>query len=338
MTWDKLPGYEELLQFEAIDSLLNDPSDAALHELGCSEAFAKLPEYLHEWRQLQLQRLLAQLSDAKATGLTDPTTSMHKLYLATSVFKCAARSCGTKDAGLFGYDDFSAHASCPTLARCGPHELVFSTPGSVIAGALVSFLGLDPTTALLCAECPQQSHRGLKGHKIYTWREYVTHAIAMILNKQHLTQSWHLLTSDTTALVRLHESKHPNPMDESWSCNHCAAHFYDFVSRPAAMKHVKEVHSIFVPREGDDVIYYRGTFVDERGPRKPVILVESPLAEFRCARCPDMGTRLYSTRPLEQHLLDKHKVSTPAIGRDFVKVQLIQRSSTTIDSAARQVQ
>ncbi|KAF5385297.1 hypothetical protein D9615_000930 [Tricholomella constricta] len=345
MTWETFPDYTALLHFEDICSLLNDPSDAELNELVCSEVFAKLPEYLHKWHQLQLQRCFALLPDTKATGLTDPTISMHKLYLATSVFTCIYSDCkgknGAAEICLFGWDDVSVHAGCPEFEMNAPNHLAFSTSGSVIAGALVSFLGLDPTTAsvsdmdrlnarLLCAECPQKPHKGGKGRQIYTWREYVKHANDTILDALHLTQSWHLLSPDTTALVRLRERK---PVDHSWTCNHCAAHVDDFVSRSDARKHVRKVHSISAPRDGDDIINYRGADI-RRYIKKPDILVESPLAEFRCARCPDMGKRLYSTRQLEQHLRRKHKVSTLEIGRDFVKVQLIQRSSTTIDSSA----
>ncbi|RDB27250.1 hypothetical protein Hypma_004519 [Hypsizygus marmoreus] len=183
---------------------------------------------------------------------------------------------------------------------------------------------LDPR--LLCVKCPVAHYRRLNGRKVFTWRECVIHAMEMELHEDHDTHSWHLLTPDTTAIIKLHETKYPSTTDKAWSCNHCTIHVSDLVTRKATLHHVKSVHSVGLVRDKIDLLYQRGSTQDT--PRRPVCLSVDPPAECRCARCPNLGFRLFIRERLGQHLLDKHGIENPVDDKDIVKVTHILKTST----------
>jgi len=145
-------------------------------------------------------------------------------------------------------------------------------------------------------------------------------------DEAHSANACHLLTSEVAELIRLREDKYPSLKDKVWSCNHCTVHFANFVVRRDSLKHVKDVHDIARPREGTDIIHQFGPEA-LHAPRRPVAIAESPAAELRCVRCPGRGSRLYCSQLLAQHLLDRHRVSEPTSGSDFVRIDVILRST-----------
>lgn len=64
----------------------------------------------------------------------------------------------------------------------------------------------------------------------------------------HSDHSWHMLTPEMTAIVRMHEDRytHPYASDKSWCCNHCAAHFQNPVNRGEVLKHVQRRYEILL--------------------------------------------------------------------------------------------
>ncbi|KAF8079347.1 hypothetical protein FPV67DRAFT_1572599 [Lyophyllum atratum] len=303
-SWNMLPDYEELLHYEEFSALLNDTSENDLTVAACGVALSKLPEYLTDWRQKRIRHLLAQLPDLEVPSV------MHlfaDLELATSVFTCL--DCKNKNADglcLFGWDDVRAHVRCPTLVSKGHTNLILCTAGSTVSAELVSFLGLDPVTAstsdmdrlatrLICARCPIQGYRGIRGHPVYTWRELITHAVRMQGDAEHSKDAWHLLTPEVTTLVLHREDRYPHAGDKAWSCNHCSVHFHNFVKHRDVIDHVKDIHQIQRPVEGVDHFHSLGPEAQHTS-RRPVALAESPTAEFRCARCLDLGFRLFASR------------------------------------------
>lgn len=182
--WNTLPGYEELsVGYQHFSSLVNDLSEDELTVAACSEAISKLPGYLNEWRKTRMHHLLGQLPGTNL--FEDLETYLNNLSLATSLFTCTDCELllDTKRWNcLFGWDEISKHALCPTLARVGPTNLSFFMSGSRLAADLIAFMGLDPATAsfadmdrlnarFLCGMCTKG--RGRHRRKIYTWREYV---------------------------------------------------------------------------------------------------------------------------------------------------------------------
>ncbi|KAG5638918.1 hypothetical protein H0H81_008687 [Sphagnurus paluster] len=313
-SWCNMPALPEVLRFEAFSLLYDDPSNRELSRGECMDAIVHLPRYFEELKEEKLRFLLSELPPPDATRSEDSNT-LNLLNLATSVFTCISCRLDT-GACLFGWDGVNVHAGCLTLAEQGPRNIVVCAYGAKIITALVSFLGFDPAIAcqsdmdqrdarLLCACCPAKRYRGVMGRKAYTWREYIRHTVQMsAVDSEHALARWDLLTAETTTLVCLHEEKYPDPNDNIWMCTHCAVHFQTWVLRRIALAHVKEEHAIAVPLEGVDFIPYLGVNALER-PRRPFAIAESPLANMRCARCPMMGTRLYSETPLAKHLADK---------------------------------
>jgi len=203
--------------------------------------------------------------------------------------------------------------------------------GRDAAVAIVNLFGLDPqkVTAkeldekngrFLCGNCPGAGFRGIWGHKAFTWRECVAHAIEE--RAGHFNISWQLLTPQAAMFVRTHEQP-VSAGDESWSCTHCAAHLDNYVTRREAIAHVKAMHSIERPVVNEDVFYYPGPDAVHT-PRIPVVLQQRPLAEFACNQCPNLGTRLFPMRALELHLTDKHQITDPVIDKDYVKIKLVR--------------
>lgn len=64
-------------------------------------------------------------------------------------------------------------------------------------------------------------------------------------------------------------------------------------------------HSIPAPKE--DVDFFYDPSPDARlTPRRPAVLREAPLAQYRCKLCSRLFYRLFSLRSLEQHLMHKY--------------------------------
>ncbi|RDB24403.1 hypothetical protein Hypma_008379 [Hypsizygus marmoreus] len=335
-TWKHLPHHTELFAYDAFSDLLNLPSDSDLTVPMCSAAFEKLPEYHAHQRECQVRELVSMLPDTDIS-MDDPLATMTQLGLCTSIFTCirCAVSGGVPRYHAFGWEDVRTHNWCPR-DDLSPGQWAFSAVGSRVAAGLARFLDLDPQTTsmadmdqvnarFVCAQCPIVRYRGVFGRQVLTWRESVIHAIQEQSGRSHRMHSWHLLTPETTAVIKHHEDKHPNPSEKAWSCNHCSLHFLNFTTRKDAYNHVKDIHSIDTPTEDIDFLYHYGPTHE---PRRPVGLSQNPPAEYRCGRCPDLGFRLFIRERLGQHLLDKHGIENPVDDEDIVKVTHILKTST----------
>ncbi|KAG6919886.1 hypothetical protein DXG01_015594 [Tephrocybe rancida] len=187
-SWITLPDYEDLLRFEAFSDLMNDASEIDLTPLACRPAMDKLPEYVVDWGRRRMAHMMNLLPNSEASELDRDGAEelcIQKLSLATSIFACV--DCKLKPVAgdcLFGWHDVSTHARCYKMAKQGLKNIVLCTNGASIASAVVTFLGLDPSTAsasemdqlearLVCSRCPMRHHRGTFGRKAYTWRDYV---------------------------------------------------------------------------------------------------------------------------------------------------------------------
>ncbi|RDB26491.1 hypothetical protein Hypma_005620 [Hypsizygus marmoreus] len=352
ITWKYLPHKSEILALEMFSDIINLPTESEVTVATCGSTFKQLPGYLADRRERQRRQLLSllPLDEHGDTSVLDDSDSglTRRLELALSVFTCI--DCmGTEDMNwsiCFGWEDIIEHNWCP-VNNTACTRWTFSSIGSSIAANLARLVGLDPSTAsardmdrvdarFMCAECPVETYRGVKGQMAVTWRECVIHAIDMQLDftlheVAFVHSGWHLLTPETTTLVKLHEEKYPNPAEWAWSCNHCAVHFDEFVRRKDALDHIIDVHSIETPRENIDFFYHHAA---AQNLRRPVGLSQAPPAEYRCNRCPNLGYRLFTRKRLEQHLRDKHGIKAPVINEDCVKVAHVLRTSRAGINAA----
>ncbi|KAG6919889.1 hypothetical protein DXG01_015597 [Tephrocybe rancida] len=276
--WITLPDYKDLLRLEPFSALLNDASENELTPLVCSQAIVKLPDCVADWRRQRMEHMLAQLLNSETRELdVAEELCIRRLSLATSIFACVDCELDSVPGDcLFGWHDVSLHARCYRLVKRGLQNLVLCQNGTLIASAVVSLLGLDPSTAsasemdglearVVCSRCPMMYYRGVHGGKVYTWREYVriseflyvgwvltlqkvTHVVQMqqISDEAHMTNTCDLLTPEVANLIRLHEDPYPRVKDKAWSCNHCSMHFSGkglyFVPLRTVVTHVRQVY------------------------------------------------------------------------------------------------
>ncbi|KAJ6618637.1 hypothetical protein B0H10DRAFT_2029351 [Mycena sp. CBHHK59/15] len=217
-----------------------------------------------------------------------------------------------------------AAAQPPDLRTLDLATSVFTCLGSWIEGCevragrsligaaareLVKLVDLDPTTAtaaemdgvdarFLCGVCP--GHGG--GRKALLWRECPW-------TVSHATPFWQLLSPEGASDVRRREDPDPH------------------VKRADAEAHVRDVHEIVEPVEGEHFLWYQAA---ERTPRVPAMVSDrESAAKYRCNRCMEAAPhiiRLISLRWLVLHLQDKHGVFSPGES-DWTRVARILRSS-----------
>lgn len=362
-TWAYTPPAYTLETFAPLRALLEDPSSTPLLDTDArlADALVGLPAFVEAWRA-EKRALLAAL----LPGAADPP-DVRTLELATSVFTCLGSWIGgtavTAGRTLIGWDGAGAHMRCRSLQRFWEGRVHYAPEGAAAARALVLLMGRDPATAtaaemdllcgggtgaggegegegaaekgkekrFLCAVCPVERHKRIRGRRAMRWRECVLHTIERTRmrdgDEAHGAPAWVLLTDAGADDVRRRERPDPVALDSAWVCALCTAHYESRVTLPTAIQHVHERHSIATPLEGVHYLYIMGA---ERTPRVPALLsLEGDVAEYRCNRCPQR--KLWSLRTVRSHVLDKHGVATPGES-DWTLVERIARS--TLDLAA----
>ncbi|KAF9528094.1 hypothetical protein CPB83DRAFT_356333 [Crepidotus variabilis] len=285
------------------------------------------------------------------------------LELATSVFSCppceAEVKCASDASAVVGWNELKNHLHCsparekassttPTPSTSAVKDKV-ATPlelplradkgGARDAISLLRLLALDPLTTtaedmdkldprFLCMCCSPETSKGLTGRRAMGWRECLAHLHHMKLvtsQGAHYVPSWMLLTEEATRSVRYHENMlNPFPKKSSWSCKHCSLHFQKGVDRSCANDHVKNVHKIERPRQDIDFCFVPGK---NKHRRKLFVVTLEPPVHYRCTKCPDAKSfRLWSLRPLQAHLADKHDIrENHDIG--YISIDISQRTS-----------
>ncbi|KAJ6563481.1 hypothetical protein B0H10DRAFT_2115209 [Mycena sp. CBHHK59/15] len=339
-TWAYHPPEYTIESFATFAGLINDESDEPLTADAerLAAALADLPALVELWR-VEKQTQLASLLLAAAQP-----PDLRTLDLATSVFTCLGswiEGCEVRAGrSLIGWEGAGTHLRCGSLQNYHQGRLHFCPEGSAAARELVKLVDLDPTTAtaaemdgvdarFLCGVCP--GHGG--GRKALLWRECVLHAIecrrlpAQPWTVSHATPFWQLLSPEGASDVRRREDPDPYVLDFTWICNLCPAHYDRHVKRADAEAHVRDVHEIVEPVEGEHFLWYQAA---ERTPRVPAMVSDrESAAKYRCNRCMEAAPhiiRLISLRWLVLHLQDKHGVFSPGES-DWTRVARILRSS-----------
>ncbi|KAJ7124419.1 hypothetical protein C8R44DRAFT_875455 [Mycena epipterygia] len=350
-TWAYNPPAYAIEAFAPLRELIHDPSDTPLadDDQRLAEALVGLPAFVEEWRNDKRQ-LIASLLPSPSTSYAVEAPDVRRLQLATSVFTCLGSWVGptavTAGRSLIGWEGAGAHLRCRSLQRFWDRRPHFAPEGAAAARELVRLVGLDPETTtaaqmdrlcgngkegeeekrFLCALCPTQGRKGIRGRPAMRWRECVQHTIECTrLNGgdvAHEAPAWVLLTEEGAADVRRREGPDPAARDNAWVCTLCTVHYEGRITLSAVVEHVRTAHTIQNPVEGQHFIYFVGA---ERTPRVPALLSQGHhVAEFLCNRCP--WGKLWSMRQITRHVSDKHDVVVPSDG-DWTRVERILRAT-----------
>ncbi|KAJ7211565.1 hypothetical protein GGX14DRAFT_623058 [Mycena pura] len=353
-TWAYNPPNYAIETFPPLQELIQDPSDARLAEddARLADALLGLPAFVEAWRE-EKRALLASLLPLPAACSPDAAAALalQRLPLATSVFTCLGSwvSGTTVTAGrsLIGWEGAGAHLRCRSLHRFWNHRPHYAADGAAAARALVRLVGLDPETTtaaqmdrlcgdgragdtekrFLCALCPAQRHKRVRGRHAMRWRECVLHTIERTRLEEdvaHQAPVWVLLTDAGAEDVRRREPPDPVANDNAWVCTVCTDHYEGRVTRWMVMDHLCDKHAIRNPIEGQHFIHFAGA---ERTPRVLALLSqEEHVADLRCNRCPK--GKLRSLRAIPRHVSDKHEIATPSEA-DWTRVERILRATPT---------
>ncbi|KAJ7126161.1 hypothetical protein C8R44DRAFT_781201 [Mycena epipterygia] len=336
--WCYLPGLYEVIHLPIFSIVMNAADDVNVEAIHFKEAVDALPGFTVSWaatRKTQLAYLVdqARTSGSAPSGTQNGPASSGtvSLDLATTVFKCAQRSCSglgsasKQDNTLIGWDAAAAHHCRDNgyayLARIKPLETIleFSMTGSTAAASLVALAGLDEKRAtcaemdrfdlrVLCIACsPQNTLNGKQSHNVFSWRTAVSH----FANSFHSVPSWRQLTGTEAQEIKADALADPTL---SWTCNHCPDYLDSYHTYGNVTEHVKNAHAIASPTVPNDLFRYPNI------PRPPVTFLTQAL-QYHCKRCSKPGTgakmRIFNLNGVQCHLKDKHKILTPVPNRDW---------------------
>ncbi|KAJ6538327.1 hypothetical protein DFH09DRAFT_1398671 [Mycena vulgaris] len=343
-TWAYNPPAYTVETFEPLRELIQDPSTAQLADSDprLADALLGLPAFVLAWRA-EKRALLASLLPLASTSEAAGPPDGRRLELATTVFTCLGSWVGgtsvTAGRSLIGWEGAGAHLRCRSLQRFWQGRPHYAPEGAAAARELVRLVGLDPETAtaaqmdqlcgekrFLCGLCPIEKYKRVRGRWAMRWRECVLHTIERTRlrggDAAHGAPAWVLLTDEGAEDVRRRETKDPVAQNRAWVCTVCTAHYEGRVTLPAVIEHVRDVHTIRTPIQGQHFIYFVGA---ERTPRVPALLSqERNVAEYRCKRCP--RGKLRSLRTIGPHVFDKHGIAVPGEA-DWTRVERILRST-----------
>ncbi|EIM81317.1 uncharacterized protein STEHIDRAFT_142498 [Stereum hirsutum FP-91666 SS1] len=198
------------------------------------------------------------------------------LTLAATVFICPGSYCagyGSSKLPLFAAEIF-AHRCLDTM-KADVVTPTFSEPASRTVTSLVKLLGLDPSTTtpteldrqdarFVCMTCPVIRHWDASslsslefGRTALSWRKCVHHVLDT--PEAHHDPRWQLLNETDTSDVK---SREPpgyafGSQQSRWGCTRCTAHLAHpdeinrWLSLEDAIAHVKDVHDVQDPKDGD---------------------------------------------------------------------------------------
>ncbi|TFK30268.1 hypothetical protein FA15DRAFT_663658 [Coprinopsis marcescibilis] len=361
--WQYQPPVEVIKEESLFNQFIAQDVDKDPKELS-PDAVAQIPKLAKDWVRLQRISIYEMLPGAQLPvppevtveeGLsiaeleakhkasqeeydqTVDTLINSRMRLATAVFSCSRCKFARHSAkAIIGWESVCAHM-CGSWPKAFHTNWEFCSVGYAAAASIIRMLGLDPEIAtpeevdavdarFFCFNCPVTLHRKLRGRKVYTWRECVTHAVDKEEDHTHASPAWVRLSQDATTFSKAHELPFPNPQKPNWGCNHCSEHFDVAVRRKEAIKHVKTVHSIEVPVHGVDFIDFKHRFETGGAYRTRHTFHYSiePACQLVCNLC-TVGKvkRLRNVQGLVPHLFHKHGISMPSSVRDYSRIELL---------------
>ncbi|KAJ7089066.1 hypothetical protein C8R44DRAFT_990908 [Mycena epipterygia] len=326
------PPPHTITNFSPLVELVNDPSDEELSpdDPRLVAALAEAPAFVDAWC-LEQQTLLASLLPDADTMSVAPAA--HILARATSVFHCPDPN---GMATAIGWDEARANLHwCRGRRFTDNRGVEFCTHGSAAAGTLALLLGMDPATATIaqmdaadarfvCGNCPVML-QSKTGRPALRWRECVLHAVDRNAHDpaSHGEPSFLQLSPLATADARRREGDENYSRLPTWSCALCTVHLPQCTTHRNALEHARMHHGIERPVEGVHLIYFM--FPDRPTRRRAGLVEGMHRAVYRCNRCvkdhPNI-VKLFSRRPAEHHVADKHLIDSPG-DKDWTEVERI---------------
>ena len=152
-------------------------------------AMKVFPSSVMTWTQAQRERIATLVKPSSAESLVEEAfeLKMQRLELATSVVVCNdCKNRSIRGLALVGSENIFRHI-CLEANPYNPCQAIHLDPNAgacAAATSLVSCLGLDPKTTtfkemderdarFLCGNCMSETSRGIRGLKVYTWKECV---------------------------------------------------------------------------------------------------------------------------------------------------------------------
>jgi len=292
--WIHLPPPALIYVMPAFFPLIYMNLDVPLEQTTCDEAARGLPEYISAFNDDLKNRLLLIMADAGAFGNVNRKMQSRsraraaghgRLALATSVIRSPGHVSlsfdevtanlawiGTQSSQEYG-SAYHIHMVAAQVWKGWDSTFTHDRGSSANCASLIKALGLNPEVTrpahldrldrrFVCSQCDGEAQGGLA----YTWRAFLSHCYT-----QHRWQSHVRLTAlseEDSAIVREAEGADPAEQQEMWSCNHCAIHLDNLKTRPAVLKHVKEVHTIDEPEENADLFHAYPTVRRRSEPRR----------------------------------------------------------------------
>lgn len=227
-----------------------------------------------------------------------PTTSpLGRHALAVDIFTCVSCSFwrqsndpdGSNYVGstLVGWEEVRQHINCERLSGQIFRIALNTTVLKKFLLEYLRILSLDHRTTearvldeldnrFACLTCPTDfavGYRRYSGHRVYTWREFVSkssirdqkakRSYLILLQARHLSSKrnvlsylpdnthddveWEILSPEMTDYVRVRESKQPYRLEEVWVCNHCPAYLDVGETFTSVSSHVQERSVIWSP-------------------------------------------------------------------------------------------
>ncbi|KAJ7064803.1 hypothetical protein C8F01DRAFT_1128244 [Mycena amicta] len=333
--WRSLPRLYDLFKEPAFKSVLDCADDIEITTAHFDAAVQALPEIVLSIQATRTAEMMDLLKDEPTPTSQTPDQEPgeilphpHSPESALAVFVCEQKCTGSRSSlriSFIGSQAAMAHQCKPPFTYhnndTAPLKTVLqlSQRGISAACALVKLAGLDPEHAtcaemdqvdarFTCLACPVRKAGNQFIQTAYPWRAAVTHFV--YTSAAHASPQWQ---SDPIFTDR---AKRAEGVDTtlSWACNHCAHHLEKCETRAKVLEHVRTSHAIAEPAAPKD--FFRLSDLD-RTPTN-VAAGAAAVTEYHCLACPNTK-RLFILDGVQQHLKDKHKITSPIEDRDWRK-------------------